>query len=192
MAVSAVERLGEPAFEAVLYAAQAGAAWALRSLYEQLASQVGGYLRGQGAADPDSSTNEVFLRAFRKIGDFNGDAVKFRSWVFTIAHNVLIDERRRRSRRITEIFSGSHVEPAIASASAEDVALSGMASDDVTTLLRQLPEDQREVLLLRLVADLTVAEVARSIGRTEAAVKGLQRRAVRNLQRLSSEKGGPS
>ena len=182
----------QPGFEAVLSAAQAGGSWALRSLYDEFSPQVRGYLRGQGVADPDGSTNEVFLRVFRKISDFSGDGSKFRSWVFTIAHNVIIDERRRRSRRIVEVFTAEPVEPAGVSASAEDVAVAKMDQGGLVALVKQLPDDQREVVLLRVVADLTIAEVANAIGRTEAAVKGLQRRGVSNLQRLCAEGRGPS
>ena len=57
-----------------------------------------GYLRIQGASDPEDLANEVFLGVFQRIGDFAGEEDRFRSWVFTIAHSRLIDDRRRTSR----------------------------------------------------------------------------------------------
>jgi RNA polymerase sigma factor (sigma-70 family) len=83
----------------VLSAAQADAAWAYERLYRMLSPSVCGYLRVQGAADPEDLTSEVFLGAFRRIGSFAGDEGQSRSWVFTIAHRRLTDERRARGCR---------------------------------------------------------------------------------------------
>ncbi|HJV08999.1 MAG TPA: sigma factor, partial [Acidimicrobiales bacterium] len=80
-------------FERVLAAAQADAPWAYERLYRSLSPSVCGYLRIQGAADPEDLTSEVFL------GAFAGDEAQFRSWVFTIAHRRLTDERRARGCR---------------------------------------------------------------------------------------------
>ncbi|MDQ3898439.1 MAG: sigma-70 family RNA polymerase sigma factor, partial [Actinomycetota bacterium] len=81
-------------FERVLSAAQADAPWAYEQLFRSLSPAVCGYLRLQGADDPDDLTSEVFLGAFRRIRSFSGDEAQFRAWVFTIAHRRLIDERR--------------------------------------------------------------------------------------------------
>src|SRR3712207_2239271 len=88
-----------PDFPNVLAAAQVGAAWALRALYDALAPAVSGYARTQGVSDPDGLVNDVFFRAFRGIATFSGDAAALRSWIFTIAHNAIVDDRRRCSRR---------------------------------------------------------------------------------------------
>ncbi|MEX2255873.1 MAG: sigma factor [Acidimicrobiia bacterium] len=86
--------------DGVLDAAQAGAGWALEVLYRQLAPAVAGYQRVQGTAEPDDLTNEVFVRVFRDLGAFSGTDAQFRSWVFSIAHARLVDDRRRQARRI--------------------------------------------------------------------------------------------
>ncbi len=80
-----------PGFASVLVAAQTGAPWALERLYHGFSPVVLGYMRIQGAADPEDLTNEVFLGVLRRIGSFEGDEEKFRSWIFTIAHSRLID-----------------------------------------------------------------------------------------------------
>ena len=87
-------RIG-PDFDSVLHAGRSGAPWALERLYQALSPAVLGYLRVQGAADPEDLTNEVFLGVLRRIASFDGDEDEFRSWIFTIAHSRLIDERRR-------------------------------------------------------------------------------------------------
>src|SRR5690606_5119335 len=90
--------LGDDA-EAVLAAARRGDPEAWRRLYESVAGRVAGYLRTQGAEEPEDLTSEVFVAVVRNFSKFVGDEAQFRSWVFVIAHRRLIDERRRRARR---------------------------------------------------------------------------------------------
>jgi RNA polymerase sigma-70 factor (ECF subfamily) len=70
--------------------------WAFERLYADLAPVVAGYLRVQGAAEPEDLTSEVFLGVFTGIDSFEDSETQFRSWVFTIAYSRLVDERRRR------------------------------------------------------------------------------------------------
>ena len=176
------------AFPSVLAAAREDAPWAYQRLFEWLGGPVAGYLRGQGSDDPDGLTNDVFLRAFTHLGAFSGDEEHFRSWVFTIAHNVLADDRRRRRRRPT-IADHPPVEGASAH-STESEALSRLGTERVDALLSQLAPDQRDVLLLRIVADLTVEQVAQTLGKAPGAVKQLQRRGLATLRRRLSESPG--
>src|SRR5262245_66037124 len=91
--------LGPEQFGSVLAAAQRGAAWGWERLWAELAPGVAGYFRVQGAAESDDLTSEVFIGVFGGIGRFAGGEDAFRSWVFTIAHRRLTDERRREGRR---------------------------------------------------------------------------------------------
>src|SRR3954462_5051389 len=86
-------------FDDVLTAAQAGAAWAFDVLYRDLAPSVTGYLRLQGAAEPDDLASETFIGVFPGLGGFPGDEAALRGWVFPIAHRRLGDDWRRRSPR---------------------------------------------------------------------------------------------
>jgi RNA polymerase sigma factor (sigma-70 family) len=174
-------------FPEVLAAARADAPWAYQRLYDAYGGPVAGYLRAQGAEDPDSLTNDVFLRAFDNVATFEGDEARFRSWVFTIAHHRLIDDRRRRSRRpqrsddpVEEVQVGTDV-------AAEVDALVNLGSEQVATLLERLSPDQRDVLVLRIVGDLTVEQVAEAVGKRPGAVKALQRRGLASLRRLLEE-----
>jgi RNA polymerase sigma factor (sigma-70 family) len=169
--------LGE-AFDAVLAAARAGEGWAFERLFDALGRPVAAYLRGAGVDDPDGATNEVFLRAFRGLGGFEGDEGRFRSWVFTIAHHLLIDDRRRRGRRATTVPLDAAPEPV-----APDDALAGALGDErVRQLLAGLSPDQREVVLLRVVADLSLEDTAQAMGKKVNAIKALQHRAMRTLR----------
>ncbi len=169
------------AFPQVLDAARANAPWAYQRLFEWLGRPVAGYLQRQGAADPEGLANEVFLRVFTNLARFEGDEAAFRSWVFTIAHHQLTDERRRLLRRPPVTAEVPPDLPGSASTEAEAMARLGAAR--VSLLLDELSADQRDVLLLRVVADLTVDQVAEALGKTAGAVKQLQRRALVTLRR---------
>ena len=186
MGVMARPKSYDPLFEQVLDAAQAGAGWAFTRLYESLAPAVVGYLRVRGADDPEGLTSEVFMRVFTGCGSFSGSESQFRSWVFSIAHSRLIDARRARTR-------ADHVLPFDAetlehdqmptSAAAEDEALGRLATETTTELLAELTPDQRDVLALRLIGQMTVQEVAIVLDKPAGAVKALQRRALATLRR---------
>lgn len=178
------------AFPSVLAAAQVDAPWAYQRLFEWLSRPVVGYLRGQGSDDPDGLANDVFLRTFTHLRSFEGDEERFRSWVFTIAHNLLSDERRRRRRRPT--VADQPLPEGAGTRSTESEALTRLGADRVDALLRALAPDQRDVLLLRIVADLTVEQAAQAMGKTPGAVKQLQRRGLDALRRrLPGPEDGP-
>jgi len=168
-------------FPQVLAAAQADAPWAYRRLFAWLGRPVAGYLRGQGADDPDGLANDVFLRAFTNLAGFQGGEERFRSWIFTIAHHVLIDDRRRAARRPPR--AGWPVTERPGAASTEGDALARLGTRQVEELLAELTPDQRDVLLLRIVADLTVEQVAETLGKAPGAIKALQRRGLATLRR---------
>src|SRR5687768_6236921 len=75
---------------------------ALAGIYRLLAPAVIGYLRGQGAREPEDVASEVFVSVVRGLPFFEGDEDGFRAWVFTIAHRRLTDERRLLARRREE------------------------------------------------------------------------------------------
>ncbi|MFN2505690.1 MAG: RNA polymerase sigma factor [Acidimicrobiales bacterium] len=180
-------RLGE-AFPSLLVAAQSGGSWAFQSLYRTLAPPVAGYLRLQGADDPDDLTNEVFLNVFSAIGSFSGDEPQFRSWVFTIAHRRLVDERRRGGRR-PQISYGESAEAVDSGGDVEDEILRRLSVERVRNLCDRLAPDQRDVLLLRLVSAMTVDEAAEALGKSPTAVKALQRRGLGAIRRLFEREG---
>ncbi len=185
-------QLSAEAFTDVLAAAQVGAGWALESLYRSMAPAVVGYLRLQGVEDPEDLSSEVFLGAFRNLGGFTGDAGGFRSWVFAIAHRRVLDDRRRRSRRpAPEGFEAVADRPG--GADAEGEVMDRLGTEAVLDLCGRLSPDQRDVVLLRLVADLGLEETAEALGKSTGAVKALQHRAMaflrKELQNENFEEG---
>ena len=173
--------MDEHRLDDVLAAAALGQGWALRVLYEQLAPQVFGYLRSRGAREPEDLTSEVFLTVFTRLGSVTGGAAGLRTLVFSIAHARLVDEFRRRARQPATIEYDAGTDRRQAP-SAEDAALAGIDASAVRTLIESLRTDQRDVLLLRLIGDLTVEQTAAALGKTIGSVKQLQRRALITLK----------
>ncbi len=173
-------RTGLP-FDDVLVAAQAGAGWAFEVLYRDLAPVVTGYLRLHGAAEPDDVASETFIGVFTGLSGFSGDEDALRAWVFTIAHRRLVDDWRRRSRR-PQLTDEADDLTGLVGGDVEDDVMLRVGAADVHRLCAGLPDDQRAVLLLRILADLTVEQVGQVMGRSTPSVKALQRRGLRTLR----------
>jgi RNA polymerase sigma-70 factor (ECF subfamily) len=175
--------LSVESFARLLAAAQDGRPHAYRALYDGYGGRVGAYLRWRGAADPDDLTNEVFSRAFRNLGGFSGAERDFRAWVFTIARRLLIDEQRRVRRRPVTVELVAPIGDALAGGDVETEALTRVDRDRLDELLASLTVDQREVIALRIIADLPIDRVARVLGKEPATVKALQHRGIAALRR---------
>jgi RNA polymerase sigma-70 factor (ECF subfamily) len=177
--------VGEPddGFTFMLLGARAGTPSACEALYESLAGRVFGYLRLRGASDPEDLTSEVFLRVFNHLDDFMGDERALAAWVFTIAHRALVDERRHNTRRLSTVELTESMPEAIAKDAPENDALDGIAHDDLLTLLDCVTPDQRDVLALRIVADLPIRQVALVLNKSPGTVKALQHRGIAALRR---------
>jgi RNA polymerase sigma-70 factor (ECF subfamily) len=156
------------------------------TLFRAFGAAVAGYLRARQVSDPDGLANEVFLRAFRTIHTFRGDSAAFRSWLFTIAHHIGIDDSRRRKRRVRE-SPLDQVGDSVAG-SVQDDADEFLAQESVQAMLATLSSDQRDVLVLRVIADLSVDQTAAVLGKSHEAVKALQRRALGALRRHLSDR----
>jgi RNA polymerase sigma-70 factor (ECF subfamily) len=175
-------------FTSLLEAAREGNEAAWQDLYNSLAPVVLGYLRANGAPDPEDVLGEVFLQVARDIARFDGEEPGFRSWVFTIAHHRLIDARRHSARRPVEL-SPEPPEPGGHADDAADEALAKIGTEEVQRVLSVLSEDQRAVLLLRVIGDLSIQDVAKVVGKRPGAVKALQRRGLAAVKRELTRKG---
>lgn len=152
-------------------------------VYQELAPLVIGYVRSRGVSDAEAVNNEVFIGVLKQAAGLTGGPAGLRSLVFSIAHARAVDELRSRSRRPEQLS----YEPALdrrSSESAEQVAASTLNTDQIARLLDRLPDDQRTVVSLRVIADLSIAQVAELIGRSPGSVKQLQRRGLLALREL--------
>lgn len=172
-------------FPSVLDAARTGAEWAWTQLYRDLAPVVSGYLRAHGAREAEDLTSEVFLAMVRGLDSFEGDESGFRSWVFVIAHRRLLDERRSHARHPVDPHPAEDLDAVVEDFSGQ--TLRNLEAEQVRALFSHLSEDQRDVLLLRMVAGLSVDETAEAVGKRPGAVKALQRRGLAALSRMISK-----
>ncbi len=175
-------------------------------VYRSLAAPVLGYLRAQRVPEPEDVVGDVFLQVARDLPRFRGDEAALRSWVFSIAHNRAMDAHRKSARNRSTV-NPDLASPSPASSSPWSGAAWGSSRSSDSLADRQpapaepdpldpvlvdalaaLSADQREVVVLRFVADLSLEAVAKITGRRVGAVKALQHRALENLRRaVSSE-----
>lgn len=178
-------------FVALLAAAKTGSGWAFERLFHAYAPRVSNYLRARGSAEPDELTNDVFVAVFRSLNRFSGDEAAFRSWLFTIARNRLVDERRRRARRVETVSEDVTDTVEVPGGDVEGEALANLGDAWAVGVLTRLAPDQRDVLLLRVLADLTIEQIAQLLGKRPGAVKALQRRGLAAAKRVLEQQGVP-
>lgn len=177
-------------FAELLAAARLGEGAALTELWHRYAPMVAGFARARGAHEVDEVTSDVFLGAFAGLNGFAGDESAFRAWLFAIARRKVVDEVRRRRRVVPQVSwdSFGHDRPAPEDV-AETVVLRA-ASLEVMAAMGRLTPEQREVILLRLVADLSIEQVAAIVGKRPGSVKSLQRRGLDSLRRILTPPDG--
>jgi RNA polymerase sigma-70 factor, ECF subfamily len=169
-----------PEFSEVLAAAQDGAQWAVAVLWQELHPRLLRFLRGLDRVAAEDVEADTWLAAARDLASFRGDDQQFRAWMFTIARNRLTDWRRREARRGVVAPEALDERPADddPAATALDVLRADAAVAQVRALL---PPDQAEVILLRGLGGLDVAEVATIVGKRPGTVRVLQHRGLRRL-----------
>ena len=178
-------------FESVLADARAGIERAWSEIYAELAPAVLGYLRSNGAPEPEDVLSEAFLQVARDLPRFEGSESKFRAWVFKIAHHRMIDARRQQARRPADPVADPPEPPGPPSDDVSVEVLAGIGKEEIRELFGDLSPDQRAVLLLRVLGELTVDEVARILDKRPGAIKALQRRGLLSVQRQLLKRGVP-
>jgi RNA polymerase sigma-70 factor (ECF subfamily) len=163
-------------------AAKAGDEAAAAELWRALQPALLRYLRGRIGSGAEDVASAVWLDAARGLPRFEGDDGDFRRWLFTIARRRLIDELRRRGR--TREDSTAWVPQRPDPAEQPDREQLGAA----LALVRLLPADQADAVLLRVVADMDVSQVAAVMGKREGTVRVLVHRGLRRLQALLEER----
>jgi RNA polymerase sigma-70 factor (ECF subfamily) len=178
-----------PEFSELLAAAQAGDMDAFARLWRDANPALVRYLRGLLGAPGEDLASETWLAVIRGLSKFSGGEHQFRAWMFTIARHKMVDAQRRgrgvKLRPLEEI-QGAWEPPA---ADTADVVEQRMSTERALALIATLPAEQAEVILLRVVAGLDTAAVARLMGKSEGAVRVSAHRALR---RLAGALGGPA
>jgi len=156
---------------------------AIAALYRALNPPLLRYLRHHAGPVAEDLASEVWMALAPRLATFAGDESDFRALMFTIARRRVVDEHRRRGRRPATALLADYDAPA--GESPEDLVVAGLtAQGAVEALACHLPSDQAEIVLLRVLGDLDVAQVAAIVGKTNGAVRVAQHRALQRLREV--------
>jgi RNA polymerase sigma-70 factor (ECF subfamily) len=169
---------------AVVEAAKRGESEALSQLYEHYSPRVYRFVNARLSSieDAEDVTTEIFLKIIDGIGSFTWRGIPFGAWVFRIARNEVVSHVRRQKSRAstTELTESTPAMIPDHSAAVEQQ----LTFEMVRKAIDRLPEAQRQVVSLRFLAGLSVAETASALSKTENNVKVLQHKAIAKLQVL--------
>lgn len=175
----------EPASHEVVVRAQAGDQPALAALYDQHFGLIFRYLRARlgDRQSVEDLTGEVFQRMLTGLAGYRAQGLPFRAWLFRIARNVLIDHYRRVGARAVVEWDDSTVGADRGADPASQVEQT-LVIEQVYRALAQLDDHQREAVTLRFLSGLSLRETAHALGKSEDAVKALQRRGLAALRQV--------
>ncbi|MEW6189182.1 MAG: sigma-70 family RNA polymerase sigma factor [Actinomycetota bacterium] len=164
--------------------AKVGDGEAFGMLYDIYFDRVYGYIYYK-VGDPTEAedlTERVFLKALEAIDKFSWRGVPFSSWLFRIARNLMIDYYRTRSRS-TMIPVSDRIQT-IDREDPEEIAIRKFSYEKLYAAISRLTEEQQEVIILKFFMNLSNAGIARTLNKTEGAIKALQHRALHSLYRI--------
>jgi RNA polymerase sigma-70 factor (ECF subfamily) len=174
----------------IIEAAQSGDLEALASLYDTHINQVYRYALARlgNVQDAEDVAEEIFIKMLNGLPNYQWRKVPFAAWLMRIAHNEVITFTRRNGRRSKDtelpeelLDRHGHNDPA-------ENAERQLALEDLRKAVELLPEAQREVIILRFAAGLSIADTARALGKQENNVKVLQHKGMQRLQTLMTPK----
>ncbi len=161
----------------------------VRRIYNYIYYRTGDY------QDAEDLTARVFQRALNHVGSFEDQGVPFSAWLYRIAHNLVANWHRDRSRRPVVPLEDHVVETGM-STHPEAVAVAEEENEMLLALVRRLSADRQQLLILKFVERLSNAEIGEIMGRTEGAIKSLFHRTLNSLREevklLDEEAGTPS
>lgn len=158
---------------------------ALTQIYEENFDRIYRYivLKIGDKTEAEDMTQQVFLNAFQSISSFKSRGTPISAWLFRIAHNQIVDYLRKKSKQATvplaESLVGSTSDPGLKVERALDI-------EQLAAAIKRLTKAQQEVISLRFGGELSVAQVAKVMGKSEGAIKALQHSAIVSLRRLLS------
>jgi RNA polymerase sigma-70 factor (ECF subfamily) len=169
------------AFSSMLLAARLGEGWALGELFRDLHPRIVRYLSAFDPAEAEDLASETWLDLAQGLERFQGDEASLRAFAFTIARRRLIDLQRRRTRRPSVPAEPAFFEDRGPSGDVEAEAVAELGTRSAIRQVAELPPDQAEVVLLRVLGGLSVDEVAGIMGKRPGTVRVIQHRALRRL-----------
>jgi len=175
------------ALDVAVAAARDGDEDAFRTVYRHVHPHLLRYLYGLVGDDAEDVASETWLQVARGLAGFDGDGDAFRGWAATIARNRAVDHVRRYRRRPCLPVPIEALAGRADRFDTLDEALDGLASIDALALIRSLPPDQAEAVLLRVVMGLDAAGAARVLGKRSGAVRTASYRGLRRLHTMLTD-----
>jgi RNA polymerase sigma-70 factor (ECF subfamily) len=174
--------------QALVRRAQANDRAAFGELYElycpKIYSYIAYHLNGRSEAAEDL-TEEVFMKALQNLNSFQFREVPFSSWLYRIAHNHLIDHvRSSKKQQQVALDDAEHL------LFEKDKLDTRLDRQTLTAALAKITQDQRQIVLMRVVQGLSITETAKAVGKSEDSVKQLQSRGLKALKRVLEAQGG--
>lgn len=171
---------------AALDGARRGEEQAMAVLFRAYQPQLLRYLRARAASAAEDLAADTWLALAKALPSIEGGPAELRAWLFSVARRKVVDHYRAEGRRPKTVVLDDVVEHA-STEDAEGTALSTLGTQEAVRLLvAGLPPEQAEVVLLRVLGDLSVEQVAQIMGKRPGTVRVLQHRALRRLARTTS------
>lgn len=158
---------------------------ALTEIYDQFSGRIYSYIYHRTGDSPaaEDLTGEVFVRVLDAIQQDRTWTTTLQGWLFRIAHNLVVDHFRRQSKRDGPSLDERWMAPVDPEHTFEAL----FYSHQLRSALGHLTEEQQQVIVLKFVEDLSNAQVAEVMGKTEGAVKALQHRGIAALRRVMDD-----
>lgn len=178
------------AAEAVLVEQAKEDAHAFGALYERYVDRIYSYIyyRTGNQQDAEDLTARTFHKALDHIGRFDNRGVPFSAWLYRIAHNLVANWHRDRSRR-RELVLEDQAHLPYSSGNPERLAEASEARDALLSAIRQLPDDRQQLILLKFSDALPNAQIGAIMGRSEGAIKSLYHRTLLALREDLQQRG---
>ncbi|WP_141015292.1 sigma-70 family RNA polymerase sigma factor [Nocardioides sambongensis] len=144
------------------------------------------YYRTRAVQTAEDLTSETFFRALRNMSSFRWQGKDFGAWLMTIARNLATDHFKAGRTRL-EMATEDMGQHDASTEGPEAAVLASLTNEILLDALKELPNEQRDCLVMRFLQGLSIAETAAALGRSDGAIKQLQLRGVRNLAKLMPE-----
>ena len=143
------------------------------------------YLRIGDRQDAEDMTEQVFLKAWQALPNYNTTGCRFINWLYRISHNIVVDHHRSRQPVISgEDLSSADSLPDRTQVNVLDKVILNEESVYLVQAIEKLPEDYQQVIILRFVEGLGHAEISQIMDRSEVACRGIQHRALAMLNKM--------
>ena len=172
--------------ESLVHWAKQGDQKAFTQLYEGHFDRIYRYVAFKigDRMEAEDMTQLVFLKALQSISSFKWKGVPFAAWLFRIAHNQIVDHLRKKKKQPLTLFDESLVSHG--DGNPQLMMEHNLDIKQLVSATEQLTKAQREVISLRFAGELSIAEVANIMGKSQGAIKALQHSAIVALRRILS------